>query len=58
VLPPRPGGRWKIAAGWAAVLAVTALTVLPGIGVEVDLGAIVRNWRNGADKVLALLTPD
>jgi phosphonate transport system permease protein len=55
-LPPRPGGRWKIAAGWAAVLAVTALTVLPGIGV--DLGAIVRNWRNGADKVLALLSPD
>lgn len=58
VLPPRPAGRWKAAAGWAAVLGITALTLAPGIGVEVDLGALVRNWQNGADKVLALLQPD
>lgn len=57
-LPARPGGRWRVLAGWAAVLAVTTLTLLPGIGVEVDLGALVRNWQNGADKVLALLQPD
>lgn len=58
VAPPRPAGRWKVLAGWAAVLAVTALTLAPGIGVEVDLGAVARNWRNGADKVVALLQPD
>ncbi|NKY10269.1 phosphonate ABC transporter, permease protein PhnE [Cellulomonas hominis] len=58
VLPPRPAGRWKAAAGWAAVLGITALTLAPGTGVEVDLGALVRNWQNGADKVLALLQPD
>ncbi|GIG38160.1 phosphonate ABC transporter, permease protein PhnE [Cellulomonas pakistanensis] len=58
VPPPRPRGRWKASAGWAAVLAVTALTLAPGIGVEVDLGALARNWQNGADKVVALLQPD
>lgn len=56
--PPRPAGRWRVLAGWAAVLGVTALTLAPGIGVAVDLGALARNWQNGADKVLALLQPD
>lgn len=58
VPPRRPAGRWKAAAGWTGVLAVTALTLAPGIGVEVDLGALARNWRNGADKIVALLQPD
>lgn len=58
-LPPaRPAGRWKAVVGAAVVLGITALTLVPGIGVEVDLGAIARNWTNGADKVLALLQPD
>lgn len=57
-LPPRPASRWK---GWVAagvVLAITVVTLLPGVGVEVDLGAIARNWQNGADKILKLLQPD
>lgn len=56
--PARPSGRSRVVAGWAVVLGITALTLAPGIGVEVDLGAIVRNWRNGADKIVALLQPD
>jgi phosphonate transport system permease protein len=56
--PPRPAGRWKVAVGWAVVLGITAVTLVPGLGVEVDLGAIGRSWRNGADKIVALLQPD
>ncbi|WP_111467059.1 phosphonate ABC transporter, permease protein PhnE [Microbacterium suaedae] len=45
-----------VVAGFAAF---TALTCLPAIGgVEIDLAAIARNWRNGADKMLQLLQPD
>jgi phosphonate transport system permease protein len=40
------------------VLGITVVTLLPGVGVEVDLGALARNWRNGADKIVALLQPD
>lgn len=56
--PARPAGRWRVVVGWTVVLGITALTLAPGIGVEVDLGAIARNWRNGADKIVALLQPD
>ncbi|RMI13064.1 phosphonate ABC transporter, permease protein PhnE [Cellulomonas triticagri] len=58
VLPARPAGRWRVVVGWAVVLGITALTLVPGLGVEVDLGAVARSWRNGADKVVALLQPD
>lgn len=57
-LPPRPATRWKGCAAALVVLAITVVTLLPGIGVEVDLGALVRNWQNGADKIVKLLQPD
>jgi phosphonate transport system permease protein len=38
---------------------MTVATCIPAIGgVELDLGAIVRNWRNGADKLVQLLQPN
>lgn len=54
---PRTWPRTALVAG--AVAAFTALTCIPAIGgVEVDLAAIARNWRNGADKMAQLLQPD
>lgn len=57
-LPARPGGRWKPWAVVAALAAVTAITLAPGIGVGFELDAIIRNWQHGADKVVKLLQPD
>lgn len=58
-LPPRPRRRLRAALIVAALIAFTALTCLPAIGgVEVDFGAIARNWANGATKVRQLLQPD
>jgi len=56
--PPRPGGRWKPWAVAAAIVAITAAMCLPGIGVGLDLGAIARNWQQGAVRIGQLLTPD
>ncbi|GAA4196615.1 phosphonate ABC transporter, permease protein PhnE [Microbacterium oryzae] len=58
VLPPRPRGRGRRIAALAAVVAITVVTMLPGIGVDFDIAAIARNWRNAADKVALLLVPD
>lgn len=57
-LPPRPRGGYRGPAIALGVLAVTVVMCLPGIGIGVDLGAIARNWQNGADKILKLLAPD
>lgn len=41
------------------VVAFTVATCIPAIGgVEIDLGAIARNWRNGAEKLVQLAQPD
>lgn len=58
VLPQRPGGRWKPWVVLGVVLAITAVTMAPGIGIDFSFDAIIRNWRNGADKIAQLLTPD
>ncbi|AMB60546.1 phosphonate ABC transporter permease [Microterricola viridarii] len=58
MLPPRPGGRWKPWAVLGVVLAITAVTMSPGIGIDFSFDAIIRNWRNGADKIAQLLSPD
>lgn len=56
-VPPRPAGRWKPWAALAVVVLLTAATLSPwAIGFDAD--AIARNWRNGADRVLLLLSPD
>lgn len=57
-LPAKPGGRWKIWLAIAIIAAITAVTLAPGIGVDFSLDAIVRNWRNGAEKIGQLLVPD
>lgn len=56
--PPRPAGRWKPWLAAAIVLLITVITMLPGIGVGFSLDAILRNWQNGAEKILQLLQPD
>lgn len=58
-VPPRPRNRVRTALVVLALVAMTVATCIPAIGgVEVDLGAIVRNWRNGADKLVQLLQPN
>jgi phosphonate transport system permease protein len=58
LLPPKPRGRWKPWLAVAVVLLITAITLSPQWGIAFSVDAIVRNWQNGADKVLALLSPD
>jgi phosphonate transport system permease protein len=57
-LPPRPRGRWKPWAALAVILLITAITLSPQVGISFSLDAIVRNWQNGASKIIALLQPD
>ncbi|AXK45888.1 phosphonate ABC transporter, permease protein PhnE [Brachybacterium saurashtrense] len=59
VLPPRPTHRLRTALILAALAAMTAATCLPAIGgVEIDLAALARNWRHGAEKLLQLARPN
>jgi phosphonate transport system permease protein len=57
-LPARPRGRWKPWVAFAVVAAITVVMCLPVIGVGLDLGAIARNWQQGAVRVAQLLVPD
>lgn len=58
-LPPKPRRPWRTAGILLAFVGFTVLTCLPAIGgVEIDLAAIVQNWRNGANKLLQLMQPD
>lgn len=57
-LPARPSGTWRGPVIASAILIVTIVMCLPGIGIGVDVGAIARNWQNGADKIVKLLQPD
>lgn len=58
VLPPRPRGRYRPWIIAAALLAVTVVMCLPGIGIGLDLSGLVRNWEHGASKIIGLLQPD
>lgn len=59
VIPRKPTHRLRTALIIAAVIAFTAATCLPAIGgIELDLGAIAKNWRNGANKLHQLLQPN
>jgi phosphonate transport system permease protein len=53
--PVRPRTAWK---AWVALAVVALVTVWAAIGVEVDLGALVRNFGNAADKIVLLTQPD
>lgn len=53
--PPRPRTAWK---GWLVALAVAGVTVWAGVGIEVDLGALVRNLANAGHTLAALTQPD
>nr|WP_296777464.1 phosphonate ABC transporter, permease protein PhnE [Rhodococcus sp. (in: high G+C Gram-positive bacteria)] len=53
--PTKPRNGWKYLAVFA-VLAV--LTLWAGIGVDANLSAIIDNWGNATDKIVALLQPD
>ena len=56
---PKPTRRLRVALIALAFTAFTVATCLPAIGgVELDFGAIVKNWHNGADKVAQLMQPD
>jgi phosphonate transport system permease protein len=57
-LPPRPRGRWKPWVALGVILLVTAITLSPQVGISFSVDAIVRNWQNGASKIVALLQPD
>ncbi|MGI5130368.1 phosphonate ABC transporter, permease protein PhnE [Pseudonocardia sp. CA-107938] len=53
--PVKPRTAWK---GWAVAGAVAAITVWTAIGVETDVGALVRNLGNAVDKLVLLTQPD
>lgn len=58
-LPVRPHNRLRTALAITAFIAVTIATCVPAIGgIEIDLGAIVSNWRNGSSLVSQMLRPD
>ncbi len=58
-LPPRPKRGLRLALIITACAAFTVATCIPAIGgIELDLAAIARNWRNGVDKVAQLLQPN
>ena len=57
-LPPRPAGRWKPWLALAVVLVITAIAMSPQWGVAFGFDAIIRNWQNGADKIVELVQPD
>ena len=50
---PRQGAK----AGVAVVL-LLAITIWAGMGVHIDLAAIVENWRNATTNIVQLLQPD
>lgn len=57
-VPARLRGRFRVWFAVGVVVLITVITCLPGIGVGLDVAPIVNNWRNGATKVVQLLTPD
>lgn len=58
-IPSRPRTWPRVAAIAAALTAFTVLTTIPAIGgVELDFASIARNWTNGADRIVQMLTPD
>ncbi|MEV8249909.1 phosphonate ABC transporter, permease protein PhnE [Microbacterium sp. NPDC076768] len=58
-LPPKPTARLRVALIVAAFTAFTVATCLPAIGgINLDFGALVRNWDNGSGLMAQLFQPD
>ena len=58
-LPPRPRTRGRVALIVLAVAGFTVLTCVPAIGgIDLDFGAIIRNWSNGSSILVQFLQPD
>ncbi len=58
-LPPKPTHRARTALIALAVTAFTVATCVPAIGgIDLDVGALVRNWDNGAGLLAQFLRPD
>jgi phosphonate transport system permease protein len=53
--PAKPRTAWK---GVLVLVLVAAVTVWAGFGVQVDVGALVRNFSNATDKIVLLTQPD
>ena len=53
--PVRPRTAWK---AWAVGAVVLAITVWCAVGVETDVGALIRNLGNAVDKLVLLTQPD
>lgn len=59
ILPPKPTARVRTALIIAAFAAFTIVACVPAVGgIELDLGALVRNWDNGSGLLMQLLQPD
>ena len=59
VLPPRQRNWPGILGGLIAFLALTIATCIPAWGgIDINLGHIARNWRNGVDRLAQMFTPD
>lgn len=58
-VPAKPRHLGRTLLVLAAVVAFTALTVMPQIGgIAIDLEAIAKHWRNGAAKLAQMLHPN
>jgi phosphonate transport system permease protein len=58
VPPPRPRTWPRTVAVLAVLAAITTVAASPQLGISFGIDAIIRNWKNGTDKVLELLQPD
>ncbi|MBK4140265.1 phosphonate ABC transporter, permease protein PhnE [Corynebacterium macginleyi] len=59
VLPPQPRHWQKKALGAIAFIAITITTCIPNWGgIEIDFAQIAQNWRNGADRLALMFSPD
>lgn len=58
-LPPRPRSWPGIVIVGSVIAVITIAAAIPAWGgVGIDIGAIGRNWHNGADRISKLLAPD
>jgi phosphonate transport system permease protein len=59
VIPRKPTSRVRTSLVVLAFAAFTVATCIPAIGgIDLDFGAIVRNWNNGAGLLAQFLQPD
>ncbi|MBT2496744.1 MULTISPECIES: phosphonate ABC transporter, permease protein PhnE [Microbacterium] len=59
VVPPKPTSRLRTSLVVLAFAAFTVATCIPAIGgIELDFGALIRNWDNGSVLLVQFLQPD